>query len=66
MERPPARWTDDLKRVAGYGWMRKPKDSIEYGGAGALAWEGLCPILNVRTPQAAMLMAVIKFVFSPR
>ncbi len=24
--RPPARWTDDLRRVAGVGWMRKAED----------------------------------------
>ena len=24
--RPPARWTDDLKKVAGSGWMKKAGD----------------------------------------
>ncbi|CAG9120660.1 unnamed protein product [Plutella xylostella] len=26
--RPPARWTDDLRRVAGSGWMRKAEDRV--------------------------------------
>ncbi|CAH2226846.1 jg584 [Pararge aegeria aegeria] len=26
--RPPARWTDDLKKVAGSGWMRKAEDLV--------------------------------------
>ncbi|CAH2231720.1 jg14303 [Pararge aegeria aegeria] len=29
--RPPARWTDDLKKVAGCGWMRKAE--AVFGGA---------------------------------
>ncbi|KAL4703923.1 hypothetical protein ACJJTC_002098 [Scirpophaga incertulas] len=26
--RPPARWTDDLKKVAGGNWMRKAEDRV--------------------------------------
>ncbi|CAH2236490.1 jg21250 [Pararge aegeria aegeria] len=32
--RPPARWTDDLKRVAGSGWMRKAKDRVWWRALG--------------------------------
>ncbi|CAG9134349.1 unnamed protein product [Plutella xylostella] len=30
--RPPARWTDDLRRVAGSGWMRKAEDRVLHNG----------------------------------
>ncbi|CAG9109469.1 unnamed protein product [Plutella xylostella] len=32
--RPPARWTDDLRRVAGSGWMRKAEDRVLWRSLG--------------------------------
>ncbi|KAG7296310.1 hypothetical protein JYU34_021440 [Plutella xylostella] len=32
--RPPARWTDDLRRVAGRGWMRKAEDRVLWRSLG--------------------------------
>ncbi|CAH2235518.1 jg19495 [Pararge aegeria aegeria] len=32
--RPPARWTDDLKKVAGSGWMRKAEDRVWWRALG--------------------------------
>ncbi|CAG9135040.1 unnamed protein product [Plutella xylostella] len=32
--RPPARWTDDLRRVAGSGWMRKAEDQVLWRSLG--------------------------------
>ena len=39
--RPPARWTDDLKRVAGSGWIRRAEDRVwwrELGKAYIQQW----------------------------
>ncbi|CAG9116424.1 unnamed protein product [Plutella xylostella] len=32
--RPPFRWTDDLRRVAGSGWMRKAEDRVLWRSLG--------------------------------
>ena len=32
VRRPPARWTDDLTRVAGSDWMAKTGDQVLWGG----------------------------------
>ena len=39
--RPPARWTDDLKRMAGSGWIRRAEDRVwwrELGKAYVQQW----------------------------
>lgn len=39
--RPPARWSDDLKTVAGSGWMRNAEDRMWWRAL------GLCPAIDV-------------------
>ncbi|CAH2239930.1 jg3361 [Pararge aegeria aegeria] len=42
--RPPARWTDNLKKVAGSGWMRKAEDRVwrALGKAYVQQWTLVC------------------------
>ncbi|CAH0690392.1 unnamed protein product [Spodoptera exigua] len=35
--RPPARWTDDIRRVAGSGWMRRAEHRAQWRAIGTYA-----------------------------
>jgi hypothetical protein len=49
--RPPARWSDDLRRTAGRSWMRVAEDRARWRDIG-----GLCPAVDC---SGLMMMIII-------